>query len=253
MSESSLDLFTAALRAELDAVVTRYQALARAREEALLLARSSREEALHTELAELRAASEKLQAEEAARKAEIGAWKAQVEELTRALAEARGRAEALEAQARVATEASQALSEQFAAEQRFVEACQGLGGSLLEEALKSALGRDLSAAPATYAALKARGLEGVLISALKERGRSTAHAPLLERERGALGAIAAAAGCELIVPVAGARFTAGAMEKAGAVVEPAEEGNVVECLMPGCRRSGTEGALLFPRVVVATG
>jgi ParB family chromosome partitioning protein len=253
MSESSLDAFTAALRAELDAVVARYQALSRAREEALELAQRARAEALRAELAEARAALEKLRAEESARKAELGELKAKVEELGRALSEAQGRAETLEAQARAASAVSQALSEQFAAEQRFVAACGGLGGSLLEEALKGAVGRDLEAAPATYAALKERGLSGVLVSALKERGRSAGHAPLLSRERGALGAIAAAAGCELIMPEAGARFAVGSMEKAGTVVEPAEEGNVVECLMPGCRRIGTEGALLFPRVVVATG
>ena len=101
--------------------------------------------------------------------------------------------------------------------------------------------------------MKGRGLEIILTSTFKERGRSIVQAPLLERERAALPGIAAAAGCELVVPAPGTRFAATAMDKASSVSQPAEEGNVVECLMPGARRSGTEGALVLPRVVVATG
>ena len=82
---------------------------------------------------------------------------------------------------------------------------------------------------------------------------SPAQAPLLEREKSALPGMAAAAGCELIAPATGTKFSPQSMEKASTVSEPAEEGNVVECAMPGLRRSGTEGALVFPRVVVATG
>ncbi len=119
--------------------------------------------------------------------------------------------------------------------------------------MKSTLGRDLTPTPATYAALKGRGLEVVLTQAFKERGRSIVQAPLLERERAALPGIAAAAGCELLIPSPGTRFAASAMDRASSVSEPAEEGNVVECLMPGGRRIGTEGALVLPRVVVATG
>jgi hypothetical protein len=43
------------------------------------------------------------------------------------------------------------------------------------------------------------------------------------------------------------------MDKAMVQADPAEEGNVLECLMPGLRLAGTDGALVFPRVLVATG
>jgi hypothetical protein len=221
MSEPAQEAFTEALRAEVNAVVARYHALAVAREEAL--------------------------------RAEIERLKAKVLSLGQELSRARAREGELEAAARNAAAASQALEEQFAAEQRFAAACRGLEGSLLGEALKGAVGREIDATPATYAALKGRGLEAVLIAAFRERGRSAAQAPLLERERSSLGALAAAAEGELMTPAAGTKFSASTMDKASTVADPAEEGNVVACLMPGLRRSGTEGALLFPRVVVATG
>jgi hypothetical protein len=78
-------------------------------------------------------------------------------------------------------------------------------------------------------------------------------APLLERERTALTALATIAGCEEIDPPVGTRFSATSMEKSGTLSDPAEEGNVLSCALPGLRRAGTEGALVFPRVVVATG
>jgi hypothetical protein len=43
------------------------------------------------------------------------------------------------------------------------------------------------------------------------------------------------------------------MDKAATASDPAEEGNVLECLLPGLRRVGTDGSLVFPRVRVATG
>lgn len=207
MSERVTDAFTTALRAEIDAVVARYQALAVAREEAL------REE---------------------------------IARLTARVAE-------LEAAARSAADVSRAMEEQFLAEQAFAAACRGLEQSLLGEAIAHAVGREIDATPAAYAALKARGLEAVLVAAFKERGRSVVQAPLLERERAAVAGIAAAAGCDLLSPAPGTKFSSSTMDKASTVSEPAEEGNILECLIPGLRRSGTDGALLFPRVLVATG
>ena len=254
MSEPSLSLtFAAALRAEIDAVVARYETLARAHEETLSAVRAREKDALGKELAEARVERDRLRVEAGEQKTEIATLRAELQALASELALARARAEGLEDAAREASDTARALSEQFAAEEHFVTACGGLEGSLLGEALKSALGRDLAKAPATYAALKGRGLEVVLTQTFKERGRSIVQAPLLERERAALPGIAAAAGCELVIPAPGTRFAAVAMDRASSVSQPAEEGNVVECLMPGGRRSGTEGALVLPRVVVATG
>ena len=254
MSDPSLHLtFAAALRAEIDAVVARYEALARAHEEALSAVRARETDALGKELGEARVERDRLRVEAREHAAEMATLRAEAQALTRDLAEARAHASELEGAARSAGEVARALSEQFVAEDRFVRACAGLEGSLLGEALKSSLGRDLTESPATYAALKGRGLEVVLTLTFKERGRSVVQAPLLERERAALAGLAAAAGCELLSPAPGTRFAAVSMDKASSVSQPAEEGNVVECLMPGGRRSGTEGALVLPRVVVATG
>jgi hypothetical protein len=254
VSESLVSLtFAAALRAEIDAVVARYEALARAHEETVSAVRARETDALGKELAQACVERDRLRAEASEQRAEIATLRAEAEALARDLAGARARASELESEVRSAGEAARALSEQFAAEDRFVRAGAGLEGSLLGEALKSALGRDLTESPATYAALKGRGLEVVLTMTFKERGRSVVQAPLLERERAALPGLAAAAGCELVSPAPGTRFAAGSMDRASSVSQPAEEGNVVECLMPGGRRSGTEGALVLPRVVVATG
>jgi hypothetical protein len=243
------DTFAAALRTELDAVVARYEALSRA-----VAQLGNREtDALRTEAARLAAENHKLRAEASDYKAEAQRLHARVEELQRALDAAHARAERLEGEAHAALEATLSYEEQFTSEKRFVEAARDLGGSLLGEALAAAVGRALEASSASFAALKARGVEAALSAALKDRGRSVATAPLLERERSALTALATIAGCELIAPGPGTRFSAAAMEKAGQVSEPAEEGNVIACALPGLRRAGTEGALVFPRVVVATG
>jgi hypothetical protein len=249
MSDEIAQPFAAALRAELDAVVSRYEALARA-----LGSIGSREtEALRAEVARLAAENQKLRADAAEMRAEITSLRARAQGLGHDLAEARAHAERLSGEAQAALQASLSYEEQFTAERRFVEASRDLGGSLLGEALTAAAGRPLEPGSATYAVLKARGLTAALCTAVKDRGRSALSAPLLERERNALQALAAIAGCELITPSAGTRFSPASMEKAGLVSEPAEEGNVLECAVPGLRRAGTEGALVFPRVVVATG
>lgn len=221
--------FAAALRAEIEAVVTRYEALVASRDELAAVLSGAREaEGLRRELDALRG---------------------ERDALLRELEEARARIRELEAGAAAAS----ALAEQFTAERQFVEAGAGAAGTMLGDALRGALGRELEGSPAAYAALKAKGLEAVLIGAFKERGRSVGGAPLLEREKSPLAALAAAAGCELITPEEGTRFVPASMDKAASVSDPAEEGNVVECLLPGLRRAGTEGALVFPRVRVATG
>lgn len=256
----SRESFADALRIELAAVVTRYEALVKAHAEALSLERDRKEEELRGEIAALKAEVERLRAGESEGQGVTAKLRAQVDELTAELGRAREEAaqerkKAAEAAARAetATEAAQALEGTFVAEKRFAEACRGLEGSLLMEAIRGALGRDIDATPATLAALKARGLELLLTQSVKERGRSAPAAPLLERERAALPGLAASAGCELFTPQAGTRFSAASMDKASTVSDPAEEGNVVECLVPGIRLAGTEGALVFPRVVVAAG
>jgi hypothetical protein len=243
------ETFAEALRAEIVAVVCRYEALVRT-----VTALGSREtDALRAEAATLAADNHRLRAAAAEARDELTTLRARVADLSRDLEEARVRADRLEGQAHAAMEATLSYEEQFTAEKRFVEAGRDLTGSLLGDALVAAAGRALDATSASYAALKARGLTAALTAALKDRGRTALSAPLLEKERTALVALAMIAGCELVTPEPGTRFVAASMEKAGQVSEPAEEGNVIECALPGLRRAGTEGALVFPRVVVATG
>jgi hypothetical protein len=169
------------------------------------------------------------------------------------LAEARRKAEAAERELDSTRHVADSLNEAFAAERALVEAAQGLDGTLLHEALRTALGVDWSASPAVYAQIKARRPDALLSLAIKDRGRQVLTTALGDREKTALRALAAAAGCELITPEHGARFSVSAMDKASTEQDPAEEGNVLDCLMPGLRLAGTEGAMVFPRVVVATG
>ena len=272
------ETFVTALRAEFEAVVARYEALTRAHEQTLSAVREREADGLRGEIAALRAEGERARAREADLGSEVLALRGKVSALERDLAAARAealrereaasaavakaaeaveeerkRASALEVEARAAAEAAEELQGTFASERRFVEACRGLEGSMLMTALEGALGRALDRTAAASAALKARGLDNVLGQAVRERGRQAAQAPLLERERAAIGALAAAAGCSLIIPDAGVRFSPASMDKAASVSDPAEEGNVVECLVPGLRLSGTDGSLVLPRVVVATG
>src|SRR5262245_5688126 len=179
----SRETFAAAMRAELDAVIARYEALVRAHAEALDAAREAGRELEREKSAEpLKAEIKTLGDQIAALKAENAALKAEIERL------------------REAAEATKALEETFAAERKFVEACSDLAGSLLMESIKVAFARELNLNASTFAALKGRGLDGLLTQAIKDRGRSVAQAPLLARERAALSALAAAAGCELITP-----------------------------------------------------
>ncbi|MDI1484792.1 hypothetical protein [Polyangium sp. y55x31] len=237
------DTFSAALRAEIEAIVMRYEALVSSRVEA---AEREGAGAAQGEVAKLRAERDEMSRE-------LATLRVQRERLSLELDTARERIAALEAEVRAGAAAASALEEQFSAEKKFVAACADVSGTMLEGALRAAIGRDLVASPGLYAALKAKGLEAVLVGAFKERGRTIAHAPLLERERAPLAALASAAGCELVTPTSGTRFSASSMEKAATTSDPAEEGNVVECMLAGLRRAGTEGMLVFPRVRVATG
>jgi hypothetical protein len=253
------ETFSAALRAEIDAIVMRYEAMFASRMEALQSAGSREVDGLRAEIAQLRAEREAshrelqaLRTERDQRAREVTAFRNERDDLARQIERANERMKALEVEARAGAAAASALEEQFAAEKRFAAACAGAGG-LLEDALRLAIGRDLELGPALYAALKAKGLEAVLAAAFKERGRTVAQAPLLDREKERLPALAAAAGCELVVPAHGTRFLPSSMDKVATTSDPAEEGNVVDCLLPGLRRAGTEGSLVFPRVRVATG
>src|SRR4051794_16713826 len=118
------ETFAAALRAEIDAVVGRYEALVKA------LAEMSRRDtdALRADAARLVGENERLRAEAGARAGEVTRLEGRVAELERALAEAAVRGEKLERDAQAAIDASAAYEEQFAAEKRFVEACRELGG-----------------------------------------------------------------------------------------------------------------------------
>ena len=321
----SKDPFSAALRAELDAVVARYEALARTHHETLAAVREQETAKLRADTAGLVSDRERARAQEGELKARLAQALARIESTERELAQAKeaaererraaeelghkasaavteaaaglsreqaaaaARLEAAKAEARegllrerkahkeeigrleaerealtarvaelegelgAARDAAESLGEAFSQERAFVSAGAGLAGTALAEALRGAMGAELSASPGCYAALKARRPDVILTAAVKERGRLVLSSPLAEREATALRGLAAAAGCEIIAPEPGARFSGQSMDKASVVVDPAEEGNVVECLMPGLRLAGTEGALVFPRVLVATG
>lgn len=240
------EIFSVALRAEIEALVTRYEALVASRLEIAEAMGARQDEAARAELSAVSGERDALSREVATLRAERDAAKEKLEEAERRIA-------SLEAELRAGAAAASAFEEQFAQEKRFVEAAAQASGTMLEGALELASGRKLEPGASVYAALKAKGLEAVLLSALKERGRAVAQAPLLEREKSSLPQLASIAGCELVAPAHGTRFSSSAMEKVATASDPAEEGNVVECLLPGLRRAGTEGSLVFPRVRVATG
>ncbi|HEU4410050.1 MAG TPA: hypothetical protein VFS43_32650 [Polyangiaceae bacterium] len=287
------DPFTAALRAELDAVVARYEALARAHHEALAGVLRERAEGAQRLAEALSVERDALRARDADARAKLGRLSSRIEELetemtrererfngelararrtfdedlarerarlTAELARERERAEraderaeALERELRGARQAGEALAGAFSAERAFVEAALAVREAPLFAALGAALGRPLEPGPATYAAIKERHPDSVLAVALNERARQLGQSPLAAAERVALTRLAEAAGAELIDPAPGTRFSSQTMEKSGTMADPAEEGNVTRCALPGLRLRGTEGALVFPRVVVATG
>ncbi len=278
MDDDTTRLWAHALRAELEAVVTRYEALARSH--AATSARRDELEALEQQLAAFAARLKESESRAADLRARLAERDQQVarlttlhdnvsrerdtvvadarllaEELTRARAElAAARADTTRLQGQLAEMGTrvQSLDEQFERERAFVAALTGAAGSLLFDTTQLALGQAVEATPSCLGALKARKLEAVLAQAVRERGRTVQRHPLTEAEREALASMAEAAGCELIEVPAGARFASATMEKAGTRSEPSEEDHVLECVMPGLRAAGTQGAAVHPRVIVAT-
>lgn len=272
------DPFATALRAELDAVVARYEALVRALAESDRALQKLEADRVRSELGASNADRDRLvvtlrEAEQraVAARVDVEALRAQLEaartlaarEQRRAddaeqrvasmLADTRRKQAELDGELDAAKRASDALAQAFAQERAFIAACNELAGTALLEAVRATLGIEPTADSTAYAALKAKRPDAVLTQVVKERGRQVTSAGLNERERAALAAMAQAVGCELIVPAGGTRFSTATMEKTATRKDPAEEGNVVECAMPGLRLAGTEGALVFPKVIVATG
>jgi len=266
-------LWVHAMRAELDALVTRFEAqlkqhvshTAGARREELdaleqqvtaFAARLQQSEAataaLQSELDRARAEA----AERAAANQQLAAANQQLASANERLAADLARAEAevarLTASLRDVGARARSLDEQFVAERSYVEALTRAGGTLLFDVAQLTLGQSLEATPACFGALKARKLDAALAAVVRERGRTVTRHPLTAVEQEALAAAALAAGCELITVAAGQRFTSATMEKAGTRPEPAEEDHVLECVMPGVRLAGGQGAAVHPRVLVAT-
>ena len=194
--------------------------------------------------------------------AKLGAQKKQLEEqvselsqqlteATESLEQERLRARNISSVADELSEDMKVLADAFAKETAFVAAARDLAGTKLGKALEQALKRPLTADAATYAELKAARPDVVLTHAFKSRGRRIVTQPLAPQERAALADLAAAAGCQLIEPALGMRFSSLSMDKADTASDPAEADNVLECLIPGLRLAGSDGSLVFPRVRVA--
>ncbi|MBK8694572.1 MAG: hypothetical protein IPN17_20400 [Deltaproteobacteria bacterium] len=258
--------WTVALRSQLDAVVAQFEAQLR-QHVAYSNASHGRElaglNARITELDQSLVASRAVQSQQAAELARLlgererwtlearqlqDALRAQTAELTRLRDELAERDD----EARTLAMQVQSLDAQFASERDFVAALLGVSGSQLFDAAQATLGAALDATPGCYGALKAKRMDVVLAGAMRERGRSAVRSTLGDDERRALSRAAAAAGCELVEAALGQRYSAASMDKAGERAEPAEEGLVVACVMPGLRLAGSAGSLVHPRVIVGT-
>lgn len=206
------------------------------------------------ELARSRAAEEQLRAENARLQGEIASLRATLQRESEAARrrddEGREALRRLEGQLRELGQQVQTLDEQFVGERAFVDAIATAATTPLFEAVQQSLGAPVEPTPACFALLKSKKPDAVLAQAMRERGRAVVRAPLSDRERASLGALAGAAGCELIDVSVGVRFSPLVMEKALTRVDPSEEDMVLECLFPGLRIAGTDGSLLHPRVVV---
>ncbi len=260
-----------ALRAELDAVILRYEALVRMQHDALTAAYDRDAAALRAErdrlqerIADLTQRVIKLETTLEQRDDRIATLQRKVDEETgraneasaradRASAEAHEQIARLHAKLDLTAEESRVFADVFEPEAAFVKACEGIKDSLLMPAIREAAGCDVEPTPTVYGTLKQARLDVVLTRAVRERGRTAIDRPLTQAERSALAALAQAARCDLIEPPLGARFDSELMDKLATALDPSEEGNVLACLMPGLRLAGTEGALVFPKVKVATG
>jgi hypothetical protein len=273
-------LWVTALRAQLDALVTQFEAQLKQHVAQTAGARQREIDALAHELAT--AAARLKESEQRARSVadllkareqEVGRLRAELEarhgevatltgELERARAEnaklvaegaaRRDEVRRLESSLAALGQQVQTLDEQFVAERAFVAALLPVTGTLLFDAAQLALGQSIEAAPGCYGALKARKPDALLALVVRERGRTVGRHSLTAPERASLAALAEASGCELIEVPAGARFVSATMEKAATRSDPSEEDHVLECLMPGLRLAGTQGGLVHPRVLVAT-
>ena len=260
-------LWVHAMRTELDAAVTRFEA--QLKQHVAVTAGARREElaALERQVAAFAARlkeSEQRAVDAAARAAErdqeVARMRALQAEAAREIASlqserdaARAEVERLRSSLRDLGQRVQSLDEQFAAERAFVAALTRVGGTPLFDVAQVALGQPLDPAPACYGAIKARKPDALLAAVVRERGRAVTRNPLSREEREALAALADAAGCALIEVAPGTRFATAVMEKVATRPEPADEDHVLECLMPGRaprRHPGRRGA---PQgVVVAT-
>ncbi len=259
-------LWVHAMRAELDAVVTRVEAQLKQHVAATAGARREEVTALERQLAafaaRLRESEQRvadLTARLSEREQEVARMRALHDEAAREIAAlegdraaARAEVERLQASLREMGARVQSLDEQFEAERAFVAALTAVAGTLTFDAAQLSLGQAVEATPACYGAIKARKPDVVLAAVVRERGRSVTRYPLTRPERDALGAMADAAGCALIEVAPGARFASTSMEKVATRPEPADEDHVLECLMPGVRLADTQGAVVHPKVVVAT-
>jgi hypothetical protein len=231
-------LWIHAMRAELDALVTRFEAQLKQHVAVTSEARRADLDALEGQIVAF--ASRVKESER------------RVIELEAALAARDGEIAALHARCEAAEQARATLDEQFAEERRFVATLTTIAGSLLFDAVQLALGQAIEHTPGCYGAIKSRKPDALLAQALRERGRSVMRHLLTDDERAALAVLADVSGCELIDVSAGARFASATMEKVATRPDPADEDHVIECVAPGLRLAGTHGAVVHPRVVVAT-
>ncbi len=257
MDEAS---FVQALRAEIDAVVARYEALVRSQRAAIESSYERDVQAMRGEVESLRRQRGELerQVQQAGqRTAECEREAREVREASsreaQSLAEARTKIGELNARLDLVAEQSRVFEEVFAGEVAFTRACLGIASTPLLQAVNEAAGIEVEMTPEVYGALKRERLDAVLTRALRDRGRSVVAHPLADAEREALMVLAKAAGCEIIEPDLGARYEADQMDKVASAPDPAEESNVLACLLPGLRLAGSSGALVFPKVKVAVG
>lgn len=266
-------LWVHAMRVELDAVVTRFEAQlkqhvavtsnARRDELAALeaqhasaLDRANSAEArvadLSRRLAERDAELSRMKALHDEAAAEIAALHSELDTARSALTARETEAEGLRGALRELGTKVESLDAQFASERAFVTALTASAGTLLFDVAQLALGQSLEATPACYGAIKARKADALLAAVVRERGRTVTRHALTAVEREALSRAAESAGCVLIEVSPGTRFASASMEKVATRSEPADEDHVLECPMPGLRLAESQGAVVHPKVVVAT-
>ncbi len=266
-------LWVHAMRVELDAVVTRFEAQLKQHVAVTSSARRDELTALEAQHASdlERATAAEARAAELTRKlserdaelarmkalhdeaaAEIATLHDELDAARTALAARDAEAEAMRGSLRELGTKVESLDAQFASERAFVAALTGSAGTLLFDVAQLALGQSLEATPACYGAIKARKADALLAAVVRERGRTVTRHALTATEREALARAAESAGCALIEVSAGTRFASASMEKVATRSEPADEDHVLECLMPGLRLAESQGAVVHPKVVVAT-